>query len=123
MFFENSPCDPNGGAIIFSYADLQKYGDESSTVLGFPIGPGEGGYDDSLSQTSIDNSTDLLVASFGDMSLTDLVECFDVLCSPQLDSAQSNLSTLQNVLGDNSLSQEEISVSYTHLTLPTKRIV
>ncbi|MEM9820153.1 MAG: hypothetical protein AAF985_03745, partial [Bacteroidota bacterium] len=88
---ETSPCDPGGG-VIFSYDDFVSSSSGTdvifgSTICNLTLSPTNNGCNDV--------TTAILSNVYGDMSLDQLMECFDVLCSPQLDMAQDNFDDLQ----------------------------
>ena len=103
----DDPCNPDSrGDVIYTYEDFQASSDGVTTVLDVPI---DTTTVDTFSQTSSDNLVDILSGTYGDQSIADLMECFDVLCSPHLDSAQVNLETMADAFDNaNSISNSEI---------------
>ena len=100
-------CSGREEPTIFTYEEFQASSDDVDDILDIPLDSLE--LDSTLSNTSVENAIDILSANFGNMSLQELMDCFDVLCSPQLAAAQAELDSLVNALANaDSLSQEEL---------------
>ncbi len=91
MFNIPSACGARGD-IFFTYSEFQASSNGVTHVLDIPIDTTI--IDSTINQTSADNLIDVASSAYGNQSISDLMECFDVLCSPHLDSAQVNLDTL-----------------------------
>ncbi len=115
---ESSPCDPTNGA-IFTYSQFQNSSDGINSLFGIPTDQVEHNLEGQYGQTSSDNVVDMLSASLGDLTPTDLVECFDVLCSPQLELTQEYFDMLINDLGNGSgITQSDIDDILTEVNDP-----
>ena len=107
MFIVSSPCDEHGDEIIFTYEDFQASSNDVSDILGIPID--EPIIDPEINQTSAENGIDILSANFGNMSIEELMECFDLLCSPQLANAQGQVIEVADAFGQaNDITQQQI---------------
>jgi|GEM_PF-4963171 len=107
MFNTPSACG-NRGSTIFTMTDFQNSSDGIDSILGISIN--DPITDTLISSTSADNMIDVLSATYGDMSLEELMECFDVLCSPQMDSAQQSIVLLQDAFENaNDISSTEVT--------------
>ena len=109
LFNETSPCDPTNG-IIYTYSEFQNSSQGVTDIFGVPVEDIERDLTINHNSQVSDNVVDMLSSSLGTLTPEQLVECFDVLCSPQLQQTQQYFDMfLGDLNNSNPLSPGQIS--------------
>jgi len=109
--FEEGDADCFGSSIIYTAEDLDAQSDEHSTIFGEPIDDVsfedvEGIIDKDRTETN-ENMRDVVAGTFGDMSLEEIYECFDLGCPELVNNMQSQVDQLAFLF--ESISPEDIA--------------
>ncbi len=96
--FEEGDADCFESSIIYSQEDLDSQSDEHSTIFGEPIDSisfeDTEGIIDKDRTGSNENMRDVVAGTFGDMSLEEIYECFDLGCPELMNNMELQVDTL-----------------------------